>query len=96
MREKKKNTCSRIRILGNGMMAAGFLLGAVALGWMGDAGAGWREGPERWLGAAGMLLLIGGFVGKLIWWRCPRCRAHLMLCIRGREEKCPCCGRSLR
>lgn len=44
---------------------------------------------------AGAALLAGGFLCKLVFWRCPDCGCHLMLCARGGGRECPCCGAGL-
>lgn len=44
---------------------------------------------------AGFLLMAGGFVSKLLFWRCPQCGCHLTLCARGDGRECPCCGAAL-
>lgn len=41
---------------------------------------------------AGFVLMAGGFLCKLVLWRCPGCGSHLMLCVRGGGRECPCCG----
>ena len=91
MKYNMKPTCSQIRFVGNGMMAAGFLLLCVAVGTYGGG-----DGLCEYFGMTGSVLLSAGFVGKLVGWRCPGCGTHLMLCAGRKEKECPCCGMSLR
>lgn len=86
--KRNNQTCSLCRILGNGGMAAGFLLLCLSVGLM-----------EQETGAAGpVLALLGGgvfasaFLEKLFFWRCPHCGCHLTLCAGRTEKNCPCCG----
>ena len=92
MKENKKYhkalTCSRVRILGNGMMAAGFLLLCAAVGIYGVG-----DGLSETVLIAGGSLLAAGFLTKLLGWRCPRCGAHLMLCVEKGSKDCPYCGK---
>ena len=88
MRKKKKITCSQIRVLGNGMMAAGFFLLCICVG----VGGACKE----FAGMIGGILFPAGFLIKLLFWRCPCCKEHLMLCVRGRKEECPYCGCRIR
>ena len=55
------------------------------------AGGGLLYGLNWFLPRAGLGLLIGGFLCKLLLWRCPACGCHLMLCVRGDSGECPCC-----
>lgn len=43
----------------------------------------------------GCALMAGGFLCKLLFWRCPRCGCHLTLCVRGGGRECPGCGEPL-
>lgn len=93
MNRKRKITCSQARILGNGIMAAGFFVFFAAAGLQGTAGEGGREAAAAVM--AGVGLLAAGGAEKFLLWRCPKCRCHLMLCARGRIKTCPCCGTEL-
>lgn len=99
-----KITCSQVRILGNGIMAAGFLLLCTSLGTkpipegqaISSQAAPAVTGGQWILPAAGALLFAAGFFIKLCLWRCPSCGSHLILCVRGQADQCPCCGCPIR
>ena len=84
----KNQTCSRYRILGNGGMAAGFLLLSLSVGFS-DGGGGVI------LAVLGGGLFAAAFLEKLFLWRCPHCGCHLSLCAGRRDKNCPCCGASV-
>ena len=105
MDKKKRNTCNRRRAFCNGGMVAGFLLLCVALevgivagkaaAGAGSMGGGLLAGLNWLLPRMGAALLAGGFLCKLLFWRCPQCGCHLTLCVRGDGRECPCCGAPL-
>ena len=80
-----------------GAIACGAAAGLSAADAAGAAsmGGGLLAGLNWLLPRMGAALLAGGFLCKLLFWRCPQCGCHLTLCVRGDGRECPCCGAPL-